>query len=90
MPKPDAGALYKFRLFETDEYQKCLSKLPRSEIRFLSQKLDEYVYPQLRENPFWGMNIKKLKGYAPNVWRYRIGKFRIFFHIDEQKRTVFY
>ena len=45
----------------------------------ISMKLTKYVYPQLRKNPFFGTNIKKLKGYDPATWRYRIGKFRVFF-----------
>jgi mRNA interferase RelE/StbE len=89
MPKQDAGASSEFRIFETDEFLKRLKKLRRKESDFLQRKLQKYVYPQLRKNPFLGPNVKKLKGYTPDTWRYRIGDFRLFFLIDKASRTVF-
>lgn len=47
-----------------------------------------YVYPQLRNNPYFGPNIKKLKGEFENVYRYRIGDIRLFYVIDQQKVIV--
>ncbi len=55
----------------------------------ISMKLTKYVYPQLCKNPFFGTNIKKLKGYDPATWRYRIGTFRVFFMVDQAERVVF-
>ena len=89
MPKQDAGSSSEFRVFETDEFQKKLSKLPVRESRFIQRKLADYVYPQLRTDPFLGPNIKKLRGYQPETWRYRIGRFRIFFCVDQAEQTVF-
>ena len=43
----------------------------------------------LREDPFVGPNIRKLKGYAPPTWRYRIGRFRLFFMVDQIDRIVY-
>lgn len=51
-------------------------------------KLREYVYPQIRSEPHFGINIKKLKGYSPNTWRYRIGNYRIFYTIDENDQLI--
>ncbi len=53
------------------------------------KKLSEYVYPQLRDNPFFGKNIRKLKNYKPETWRYRIGNYRFFYEIDERERIVY-
>lgn len=78
-----------FRIFETEEFQKKLDKLPAGASRLIEKKLAEYVYPQLRADPFLGPNIKKLKGYDPATWRYRIGKFRLFFVVDPAERVVF-
>ena len=78
-----------FRIFETEEFGRTLSKIPVPESRFIRRKLDEYVYPQLRVGPFFGRNIKKLRGYSPETWRYRIGRFRIFFTVDMVDRIVF-
>ncbi len=78
-----------FRIFETDEFEKKLGKLPTGAARFLRKKLTDYVYPQLHKEPFLGPNIKRLKGYDPATWRYRIGKFRIFCMVDKSERIVF-
>jgi mRNA interferase RelE/StbE len=55
---------------------------------FVEAKLRAYVYPQLRARPHLGLNIKKLQGYQPATWRYRIGRFRVFYDIDEPNRIV--
>jgi mRNA interferase RelE/StbE len=89
MQKPDEADLPDFRIFETDEFAKQIKKLPSSDADFLRKKLDGYVYPQIKGEPFWGNNIKKLKGYSPDTWRYRIGKFRLFYSIDQKDWIVF-
>ena len=77
-----------FRVFETDEFTKQLKKLPAPEAAFLRKKLDSYVYPQLKLEPFWGKNIKKLRGYSPDIWRYRIGHFRLFYIVDQASSII--
>jgi mRNA interferase RelE/StbE len=57
--------------------------------RFLLRKLATYVYPQLRQGPFFGPNIRKLQGYTPATWRYRIGPYRIFYSVDKTESIVF-
>ena len=52
------------------------------------KKISEYVYPQLRGNPFFGSNIKKLKGEFEGLYRYRVGKYRIFYKIENDKVLV--
>jgi mRNA interferase RelE/StbE len=81
--------LSEFRIFETDTFLKKLNKLPSGASRLVEKKLKEYVYPQLRKDPFLGPNIKKLKGYDPATWRYRIGNFRMFFMVDQTERIIF-
>ena len=49
----------------------------------------QYVYPQLRDNPHFGKNIKKLKNYQPETWRYRIGGYRFFHEINEKESIVY-
>lgn len=78
-----------YRIFETDEFQKRLAKLTSSQRNSIEKKLSGYVYPQLKTSPYHGPNIKKLKGYAPDTWRYRIGNHRIFHIVDEKERVVF-
>jgi len=81
--------LNKYRIFETERFQKDLQHIAMSGQSKLRQKLQEFVYPQLRSHPHFGSNIKKLKGYKPDTWRYRIGAWRFFYEIDEQERIVF-
>ena len=76
-------------MFETDEFLKRLGKLPDRDARAIRRKLDKHVYPQLKQEPFFGPNIRKLRGYSPDTWRYRIGRFRLFYVVDEAERIVF-
>jgi mRNA interferase RelE/StbE len=77
-----------YDLFETDEFNRSIGKLQKQEATFIRKKLISYVYPQLREEPHFGNNIKKLKRHDPETWRYRIGKFRVFYTIDEDDHLV--
>jgi mRNA interferase RelE/StbE len=86
---PGEVSLPDFKIFETREFLKQLGKLPLNESAFLRNKLDRYVYPQIRIEPFYGKNIKKLRGYSPETWRYRIGSFRLFYIVDKKKHVVF-
>ncbi|MDM8567568.1 type II toxin-antitoxin system RelE/ParE family toxin [Candidatus Halobeggiatoa sp. HSG11] len=78
-----------FELFETEEFLKNIDKLQNKDAIFIRKKLASYVYPQLRNEPRFGLNIKKLKNYTPETWRYRIGKYRVFYSIDEEDNLVF-
>ncbi|MCH8038978.1 MAG: type II toxin-antitoxin system RelE/ParE family toxin [Nitrospinae bacterium] len=79
----------KYRIFETDEFNRQLQKFPHQRIAFIRKKLKEYVYPQLKEEPYFGTNIKKLKGYVPETWRYQIGNTRIFYSCQEKEQIVY-
>ena len=87
MPNAVVAHSSEFRIFETAEFNKALTRLGPP--RFLRGKLDTYVYPQLRCGPYFGPNIRKLQGYEPATWRYRIGRYRVFYSLDEADRIVF-
>jgi mRNA interferase RelE/StbE len=89
MRRPSEAVLSEFRIFETDEFHKRLNKLSPRDASFLRRKLDSFVYPQLKAEPFWGNNIKKLQGYTPDTWRYRIGKFRVFYVVDQEEQILY-
>ena len=78
----------KFKIFETNQFLKELAQNFSGQQQRLERKLTIYVYPQLRENLYFGKNIKKLKDYKPETWRYRIGAYRFFYEIDEKKKLV--
>jgi len=76
--------LYDFKIAETKEFRKNIGKLdPKIYI-----KIRTIVYPQLRSNPFFGTNIKKLKGELEGVYRYRIGSYRLFYIVEDDKVLV--
>lgn len=78
-----------YRIFETNEFQKRIGKISKREKSFIEKKLSDYIYPQLKEEPHYGKNIKKLVGYKPETRRYRIGKYRLFYTIDEAEKIVY-
>jgi mRNA interferase RelE/StbE len=77
-----------YRIFETDEFRRNVRNLDARQKSFVETKLSRYVYPQLRARPNFGPNVKKLQGYQPETWRFRIGRFRLFYGIDEPRRIV--
>lgn len=78
-----------FKIFETRSFLKDLENDFSGEKEKIRLKLKSYVYPQLRGQPYFGRNIKKLVNYEPATWRYRIGDFRFFYTIDGQRKIVF-
>ena len=88
MPRPGEGDLPDFRIFETEELLKRLDRLPHREAEWVRRKLEETIYPQLSKDPFLGPNLKKLRGYSPPTWRYRVGRFRVFYMVEDEERVV--
>jgi mRNA interferase RelE/StbE len=78
--------LNRFEIAETETFQRSISK---KEFVKIYNKIKTYVYPQLRINPFFGNNIKKLKGEFKDVYRYRIGEYRLFYQVDEKQILIF-
>ena len=78
-----------YRLFETDQFDRDLRRLSRAGHQAIVDKLGKVVYPQLRQHPHAGPHIRRLRGYEPPTWRYRIGAWRFFYEIDEETRSVF-
>jgi len=78
-----------YRIFETKQFRNELDKLfSPYELKIINKKLTQKIYPQLQSEPHYGVPIKKLKNYDPESWRFRIGNFRPFYLIDEEKKMV--
>lgn len=77
------------KIFETNEFLKKIRKVSKQEKFFIKKKLIHYIYPQLEDEPHFGNNIKKLVGYKPETWRHRIGKYRLFYVIDEADKIIY-
>jgi mRNA interferase RelE/StbE len=91
MPRPRRGrgaSCVAYRIFETRQFQRDMEALGPDVRDRLEKKLRSYVYPHLGENPRFGPNVKRLQGFDPPTWRYRIGDWRFFFSIDDGKRIV--
>jgi len=88
MPEAGEGPLSEYRLFETEEFRTRLTRLDDRNAERIRRKLDVFVYPQLRREPHFGPNIRRLQGYQPETWRYRIGRFRVFYVIEELEGVV--
>jgi len=56
-----------FRIAETDIFLKTIEK---NEYKKLYKKIKEYVYPILKRNPYYGPNIKRLKGKYSEFYRF--------------------
>jgi mRNA interferase RelE/StbE len=74
-----------FSIAETKTFEKTKASLDAK----LYFKIKTIVYPQLRENPFFGTNIKKLKGEFEGYYRYRIGNYRLFYLVEHDTIMVF-
>lgn len=77
-----------YRIFLTDEFMKQLDKIELRIRKQLDKKIEGYISPQLKQEPHFGKNVKKLHGYVPERRRYRIGNFRLFYIIDEKEKIV--
>ena len=78
-----------FRVFETAQFLDDLEKIAPARRDKLEDKLRGSVYPRLREQPYFGTNIKKLRDFNPETWRYRIGSYRFFYIVDGKEKIVF-
>ncbi len=52
----------------------------------LARRLNK-CFEDLEINPFWGPNIKVLKG-EKKRYRYRLGTYRVIYNIDKEGREV--
>lgn len=78
-----------FKIFETTQFHKDIEHDFSGQREKIKRKLITYVYPQLRQNPYSGKNIKKLRTYKPDTRRYRIGSHRFFYTVDVCKKVVY-
>ena len=75
-----------FSIAETETFSE---RINRPEFRRYYPKIKDYVYPILRRNPFFGPNIKRLKGEYSDFYRYRIGDYRLFYQISSKTVMVY-
>ena len=76
----------KFKIAETNSF---IKKISHNKYKKLYSKIESYVYPILRNNPYYGPNVKRLKGEYSDLFRFRIGDYRLFYSIDNDKVLIF-
>jgi len=76
--------LSSYKIAETKTFLKLKTTIDKK----LYTKIENFVYPQLRENPRYGTNIKKLKGQLEGYYRYRVGNYRLFYLIEDEKLII--
>jgi len=77
-----------FKIFETSQFLKDLKKINTQEQERIYYKIINNIYPQLKKNPYFGKNIKKLRACKPETWRYRISYFRLFYEINHADKII--
>ena len=80
--------MHEYRIFETDQFARDLKRIARAGHPQIVSKLRTTVYPQIAQHPHFGPHVRKLKGYQPETWRYRIGAWQFFYEIDDDERLV--
>jgi len=78
--------LDKYKIAETETFSK---KINSNKFKHLYNKILMDIYPILKNNPYYGANIKKLKGDYKEIYRFRISDYRIFYKIDEKESIIF-
>ncbi len=74
-----------FNIAETETFSRSITQ---PEYKKVYEKIKNYVYPQLKLSPYFGNNIKRLKGEWKDTYRYRIGDYRLFYTIDADQSLV--
>lgn len=77
-----------YRILETELFVQDLETQLGSHSAKLISKLRDFVYPSLKQNPYYGPNIKKLKNYQLDTWRYRIGDYRFFYEVNLKEKVI--
>ena len=68
--------------------------LARKARKFYEKASDELIdelqqcFDDIRQNPYKGASIKKLKGDLSASWRYRIGNYRVIYTVDEDNQSI--
>jgi mRNA interferase RelE/StbE len=81
--------LSEYRLFETRTFQRDLDRLGAAAARRIRATLQGRVYPILRATLRRAPSAARLRDWEPPTWRIRIGSWRVFYEIDDDKQIVF-
>jgi len=78
-----------YRIFETNRYLADMEDIRPPHLRNgVRANIAGHVYPQLRKQPHFSPNIRKMRGVRSETWRFRVGRFRLFYSIDDDALIV--
>ena len=66
--------------------EKDLEDVPNHIVKKFIQSLDEFEKNPIRNRP--GFDVKHLKGFPGNLYRLRVGDYRVLYSIDKEKKEV--
>ena len=76
----------RYAIAETDTFLKVVRK--NKALYAVYPKICDVVYAVLQREPYFGPNIKRLKGEFNGFSRYRVGEYRVFYTINEEDTVV--
>jgi mRNA interferase RelE/StbE len=88
MRRRDVAGSSEYRLFETDNFRRDLDRLGVASRR-IRGVLESRVYPLLKASPRQVPGAARLRNWEPPTWRVRVGRWRVFYEIDDEQRIVF-
>lgn len=74
----------KYKIIFSNDAEKTLEKLDKSMIKRIFKALD-----LLSNNPFNAPNVKRMKGAEDQVFRLRVGDFRIIYEVKKNELIIF-
>lgn len=88
MPRSGAAGLSEYRLFETENFRRELTRLGPTAAKRIRTRLETGAYSALRAAPRQVPSAARLKDWDPPTWRLRIGPYRLFYRIEDEERVV--
>lgn len=79
---------FSYSLVISPDFSKSITKEYSYDKEIKSKILDALIHLSKKPNQWLGDTIKQLKGYKEDLWRYRIGKYRLIYIPKLQKRSV--
>jgi mRNA interferase RelE/StbE len=75
-----------YTVFIDRRVEKDLEIVPDHLVERFVRSLDEFEKDPIRKRV--GFDVKHLKGYPGNLYRLRIGDYRVLFNVDKDKKEV--
>ena len=72
-----------YKILLHNKVAKEYKKLDKEAIARINKAIDA-----LKENPFYGKDIKRLRGELKGKYRLRVGEYRIIYRIEEEDKVV--